>query len=71
MSGTLVGISQSRWSKRLANGFHERRTMQVKITIHLDKGKFVVNTPGTHVQRQPRVYGSLDKAVERAQELGA
>lgn len=41
----------------------------IKLTIHPDKGKFVVNTPGTHAQRQPRTYTSLGKALGRVTEL--
>jgi hypothetical protein len=43
----------------------------VKITAHFETGRFVVNTPGTHVQRTPRVYRSLEAAIARARELGA
>jgi hypothetical protein len=44
-------------------------TTKVKITAHHGKGKFVVNTPGSHLQRYPRTYNSLEKAQERAHEL--
>ncbi len=43
--------------------------MQIKFTIHQSKDKFVVNTPGTHVQRQPRTYTSLERARERVEEI--
>ncbi len=43
--------------------------MQIKHTIHATKGKHVVNTPGSHYQRQPRVYGSIERARERIEEI--
>lgn len=43
--------------------------MAIKVTIHADKGLFVVNTPGSHLQRQPRVYRSLAAARAREDEL--
>jgi hypothetical protein len=42
---------------------------EIKLTAHEDRGKWVVNTPGTHVQRQPRVYGSREAALARVTEL--
>jgi hypothetical protein len=43
--------------------------MQIKLTIHQSKDKFVVNTPGTHVQRQSRTYTSLDRARKRVEDV--
>ena len=45
---------------------------RVKITKRLNRfGRWVwiVNTPGSHVQRRPRIYGSEAKALARAAEL--
>ena len=39
----------------------------VKVTNH--DHCVVVNTPGSHLQRQPRVYKSYDKAMARVKEL--
>jgi hypothetical protein len=44
--------------------------MKIKLTIH-DSGKYVVNTPGSHAQRQPRTYGSRERALARVAELAA
>jgi hypothetical protein len=46
-----------------------RFVVAIKVTIHADKGLFVVNTPGSHLQRQPRVYRSLAAARAREDEL--
>jgi hypothetical protein len=43
--------------------------MKVKVTIHCDRGRYVVNTPGSHLQRRPRTYGTLARAMGRVQEL--
>lgn len=43
--------------------------MRIKLTIYESKEKFVVNTPGTHVQRQPRTYTSLERAHQRVEEI--
>ena len=36
----------------------------IKLTIHEAKDRYVVNTPGTYVQRRPRVYSTLERALE-------
>jgi hypothetical protein len=44
--------------------------MKIKVTIYPHCA--VVNTPGSHLQRQPRVYrgrGFLDRAEAREREL--
>ena len=41
----------------------------IKLTTHPAKGKHVVNTPETHLQRQPRVYTDADRANARVDEL--
>ena len=41
----------------------------IKHTTHTAKDKYVVNTPGTHLQRQPRVYKYANRARERVAEL--
>ena len=43
--------------------------VKIRLTIHENKDRFVVNTPGTHAQRQPRTYATLDGARERVDEL--
>lgn len=43
--------------------------MKIRLTIHENKDRYVVNTPGTHVQRQPRTYATLERALERVEEL--
>lgn len=43
--------------------------MKIRLTIHENKDRYVVNTPGTHVQRQPRTYASIERARERVEEL--
>jgi hypothetical protein len=43
--------------------------VQIKYTSHAAKGKHVVNTPGSHHQRQPRVFGCTERARERIEEL--
>lgn len=42
-------------------------TTTVKLTIHPESGKFVVNAPGTGMR--PRVYKSLDKAMNKIRTL--
>jgi hypothetical protein len=41
----------------------------IKITAHPSKDSRVVNTPGTHIQRRPRVYSSEERARRRACDL--
>jgi hypothetical protein len=43
----------------------------IKVTEHKLAGRWVVNTPGTHIQRQPRVYASKQAAFDRVDELQA
>lgn len=43
--------------------------VRIRLTIHENKDRYVVNTPGTHVQRQPRTYASIERARERVEEL--
>jgi hypothetical protein len=43
--------------------------VEIRITAHPSKDKWVVNTPDTHIQRQPRTYGSQERAQRRAHEL--
>lgn len=43
--------------------------MTVKLTCHPQKGLYVVNTPGSHLQRRPRVYRSESRAMNRVAEL--
>ena len=43
--------------------------MKIRLTIYQSKDRYVVNTPGTHVQRQPRTYATLARAQERVDEL--
>src|SRR3954447_3495002 len=43
--------------------------VKIRLTIHENKDRFVVNTPGTHAQRQPRTYATLERARERIEEL--
>ena len=41
----------------------------INVTHHAAKDVCVINTPGTHVQRQPRTYGYDDRAEHRVSEL--
>ena len=43
--------------------------MEIKLTVHAARGVFVVGTPGSHVQRQPRTYRSLERALDRVRAL--
>ncbi len=41
--------------------------MTIKLTIH--PGKYVVNTPHSHVQRQPLTFTRLDRALAHVEAL--
>lgn len=41
---------------------------RIKITVH-PNGKIVINTPGSHLQRQPRTYTDWERAMARVAEL--
>jgi hypothetical protein len=41
----------------------------IKLTTYPAKGKHLVNTPRTHLQRQPRVYTHADRAGDRVADL--
>jgi hypothetical protein len=43
--------------------------MTVNLICHPQKGLYVVNTPGSHLQRRPRVYRSRPKAMDRVAAL--
>ena len=42
-------------------------TRRIKLTCHPEKGKWVVNMPGSGMR--PRVYRDLDKALAKVAEL--
>jgi hypothetical protein len=41
----------------------------VRLVWHAERDVYVVNTPGSHVQRVPRVYRSREAALARVREL--
>lgn len=45
--------------------------MTFKITCHWSKGKFVLGSPGSHLCWPPLIFSTLDKAVDKARNMGA